>query len=478
MPVAKNILLLMTDQHQERAVSWKMGHAHIHTPALDALAAKSLVFNRAYCPSPVCVPARNSIFTGLYPHQTQIECNRYHPRSRKPAAQVTEAFLPGDTLGIGSYFGSQGFETAYFGKWHINMAKDAKAQHGFNTTGVLELKGHDTEVAEATAGFLRGGHAKPFFAVCSFSDPHDVCQLADGRPLPGGPLPTAPPVDSLPTLPENMGPGLSEPEILRQLREAYYQVHGEQKNDSEQARRRCRELAWGYYRLVERVDALIDTVLVALADAGLADDTMVMYTSDHGELLGAHGLVQKTFFYEEATRVPLYMCLPWLPSAVAAPEHAESSAGLSTSSDALVHVGVDLLPTLLEATGLPIPEALPGRSLLPHATLPGHARHRDCVVGQVHFCSPKMPEETPKTYGRMVRSDQYNYWLLDHGEDREILFDTRADPGETTNLSLGRGSAPILQAHRDYLRRHAAATDDIRAMEMLRGVESESVGQW
>ena len=464
MPLARNILLIMTDQHRANTVSRLLGRRYLHTPALDRLAAESVLFNRAYTPSPVCVPARNSIFTGLYPHQTRIECNRHHPRSSKPVGHVSDAFLPADIRGIGAYFGEAGYETAYFGKWHINMPKDGNDQHGFATTGVLELTGHDPEVAEEAASFLKSPRSKPFFAVCSFSDPHDVCQYADGRPLPGGPLPDPPDLADLPPLPENMAPSRNEPEILRELREAYYQVHVEERNNSEEAQRKCRELVWGYYRLVERVDELIGRVIASLEEAGLAEDTLVVYTSDHGELLGAHGLVQKTFFYEEATHVPLYMRLPrGFTGNATAPKPASGSS----VSDALVNVGVDLLPTLLDAVGLPISAGLPGSSLLPHATSPGTADEPEYVIGQVHFCSPKMSDETLKTYGRMVRSRRFTYCLFDQGKDREVLFDSVVDPGETNNLSLDKSVASVLETHRSYLRRHAESTADTRAIQML-----------
>ncbi len=93
--------------------------------------------------------------------------------------------------------------------------------------------------------------------------------------------------------------------MLESLRKAYQTVHVPQEVDTSDGLRRCRELVWAYHRLVERVDAHIGTVLDSLSKSGHEDNTIVVYTSDHGELLGSHGLVQKSFFYEESVHVPL-----------------------------------------------------------------------------------------------------------------------------------------------------------------------------
>ncbi len=446
-----NILFIMTDQHYAEAMSCRIGNGYVHTPALDRLAATGTLFTRAYTASPVCVPARNSIFTGRFPHDTAIECNRVHPRNPRPDGGGAIR-LPEDYRHMGAYFRDAGYDTGYFGKWHKNFDVNDRQRHGFETTAAIGSKGVDPQIAAAATAYLKRQHERPFFAVVSFCDPHDICQYADGRRLPGGPLPKPPPPDQLPPLPPNVAPTKNEGHILRKLREAFGKVHIERGTNTEDELRQWRELGWAYYRLIERVDAHIGTVLDALEASGRADNTLVVYTSDHGELCGAHGLVQKTFFYEEAMRVPVIL---------------RFGSGQPGKCDRLIHNGIDLLPTLLDYAGIPIPSELPGRSLRPLVENREVSDWPEYVVGQVHFCHPKMPSDTPHTYGRMVRSERYKYWLFDAGQDREVLFDLDNDAGETVNVAALPDNLPILQRHRAFLKDHAKRHADAKAREML-----------
>jgi arylsulfatase A-like enzyme len=256
-----------------------------------------------------------------------------------------------------------------------------------------------------------------------------------------------------------MEPTRNGGDMLESLREAYQTVHVPQEIDTSDGIRRCRELAWGYHRLIERVDAHIGTVLNALDKSGHEDDTVVVYTSDHGEMLGAHGLVQKTFFYEESVHVPFLIRRPGQEGVVC---------------DRLVNGSVDLLPSLLDGAGLPMPESLQGRSVWPIVQGSDVSDWRDWTVGQVHFCHPRMPDTTPHTYGRMVRSAGYSYWLFDQGQQRELLFDTESDPGETHNVASSPAHMEFLKQHRTFLRQHAERTDDTKAADMLQVVERKA----
>ena len=115
-----------------------------------------------------------------------------------------------------------------------------------------------------------------------------------------------------------------------------------------------RALRWGYYRLIEKVDAEIGKVLAAVREAGLEENTLIVFTSDHGECAGAHGLNQKTVLYEESARVPLIVTF--------------KGKTLVRTSDRLVNTGIDLLPTMLDFAGLTRPAKLTGLSLRPLAT--------------------------------------------------------------------------------------------------------------
>ncbi len=139
--------------------------------------------------------------------------------------------------------------------------------------------------------------------------------------------------------------------------------------------------------------------------------------------------------------------------------------------DRLVNASVDLLPSLLDCAGIPIPESLPGQSVWPMAQRNAIPDWRDWVIGQVHFCHPKMPNTTPHTYGRMARSAHNSYWLLDQGQQRELLFDTHVDQGETVNLASSPESRETLLQHRAFLKEHAVLTGDAQAAEMLQALD-------
>jgi len=450
-----NVLFIVTDQHCAEAMSYFMGSDWLKTPALDQLSSQSVRFTHASTASPVCVPARNALFTGRYPHQNGIECNRHHPRNpRNDGTVEVKRFAP-DVRSMGRYFAEAGYDTAYFGRWHLNYDLDNHSHHGFAIAENIGNIGRDPEIADAAAKHIQTRGEQPFLTVVSFNDPHDICQYADGRPIPGGPLPNPPKLAELPPLPPNMAPSRAEGDIPEKLRKSYYQAHIEQDGQTPEGIQRCRELIWAYYRFIERVDQLIGQVLDALDASSHADNTMVVYTSDHGELLGAHGLVQKSLFYQEAVHVPLMFRVPGLPAA--------------TRSE-LVNNGIDTIPTLLAACGITIPTELPGCNLWPSITGQPPAP-RDYVISQVHLCNPGMNEDTPHTYGRMVKSKHHHYWLFDQGKDREVLFDVDKDPGELQNLATDPNYREIRERHRAYLQEHAACTQDQQAANMLAHIE-------
>ena len=116
-----NILLIITDQQSADAMSCVMGDAYIHTPNMDALAANGMRFTRAYTPNPLCMPMRTSMFTGDYPHVTGIQTNG------------GQGFDPDQHVFMGARFRDAGYETAYFGKWHLGLDEATKDVHGFDT---------------------------------------------------------------------------------------------------------------------------------------------------------------------------------------------------------------------------------------------------------------------------------------------------------------------------------------------------------
>jgi arylsulfatase A-like enzyme len=176
------------------------------------------------------------------------------------------------------------------------------------------------------------------------------------------------------------------------------------------------------------VDAEIGRVLSALRRSGLERNTVVVFSSDHGDMDSAHGFEHKSLPYEEAARVPLIVSWP-----------GQAPAGRVDRTH-LVSSSVDLLPALCDFAGIEAPPGLPGRS------------YRPIVAGE----SPKGWRQdllVEFTGGRCVRSGRHKYSVWDRGEPRELLIDMEKDPGEMRNLALDPAASPILANHRERLRR-------------------------
>lgn len=429
-----NVVFIMTDQQSADALSCRMGERYLRTPALDALAARGTFFTRAYAANPICMPSRNAIFTGRYPHQTGVTDNT--------PQQTGEKLDPEKFPALGRYFQRAGYSTAYFGKWHLCYDQAAPATHGFAITDHQQL---DAATADHAIAFLQGRPAQPFLLVVSFLNPHNVCELARGQPLSNGPIGAAPRDPGvLPPPPANVAPPRDEPDSMALIRAGYHASPlfpvGKFKTED------WRELRWGYYRLIEKVDAEIGRVLAAVRTAGVEDNTVIVFTSDHGECAGAHGFNQKTVLYEESVRVPLIVSLP---------------GGRARTADDFVNTGIDLLPTLLDSAGITKPAALPGRSLRPFALGERVAGWPDEVVVENNLTQAGVVDGlVPMTAGRMVRTDRYKYCIYAHGEHRESLVDLIRDPGETNDLARDPAFHAVLLAQRERLRKFGVATGD------------------
>lgn len=442
-----NILFIMTDQQIADGLSARMGREYLHTPALDSLMARGTYFRRAYSPNPLCMPARNSIFTGRYPHETGVTDNT--------PMHSGERLDPKAFPLLGSYFRSAGYQTGYFGKWHLCYDATRPDIHGFDQINV-QLK--DTVTADLAVAFLKSrAPSRPFLLVTSFLNPHNIAEYTRGQPLSNGPVGEPPPLEKLPPPPTNLGAPVDEPDTMTMIRRGYH------------ANRRLfpvgqftpsiwRAMRWGYYRMIEKVDAEIARILDTLREQGLEENTLVVFVSDHGECAGAHGLSQKTVFYEESVRVPLILCPP---------RQREPR-----TSDALVNVGVDLLPTLLEYAGLEKPSVLPGASLCSLVAGESVTGWRDQVVVGNHMSQGALLPDlgfVPITEGRMVRTRHYKYCIYGHGERRESLVDLRNDPGEMVDLAADPGYRDIVNEHRERLRRFGKRHGDALVEMLLAG---------
>jgi len=432
-----NILYIMTDQQCAEAMSCRMGAQYLKTPAMDSIAANGTIFARAYVANPICMPSRNSIFTGRYPHETGITANIY------------KALEPSDFVCMGTYLHRAGYQTAYYGKWHLCYDEKDIKSHGFD---IVPGKGADSAIAENAVRFITQKHDQPFLLVASFVNPHNVCEYARGEPLSNGSVGEPPPLAQLPPAPANLLPAKNEPDTLTVMRKSYHATDTFPVGNF--TPEKWRELRWAYYRMIEKVDAEIGKVLGALRQAGLEENTLIIFTADHGECAGAHGFNQKTVFFEEAARVPLIVSLK-----------GATRKGLS---DRLVHTGIDILPTMFDFAGIDQPKKLTGLSLRPLATGQSVATWRDhLVVGNNMVQGGPVGDLSPTTEGRMVRSERYKYCVYFYGEHRESLVDLQKDPGETIDLATDPAYHKVLLEHRDLLRKFATDHNDTLVAELL-----------
>ena len=443
-----NILFILTDQQFADAMSCRMGNQYLNTPTMDRLAQSGMLFTRAYSPNPLCMPFRNSAFTGCYPHETGVTQNSGPEGGLDPKEFVC----------LGTYFRDAGYDTPYCGKWHLCYdAKDTQA-HGFEIATGKRTGGHDAGVTDGAVQFLARRHDKPFLLVASFLNPHNVCEWA--RRLAGreqrlncGEIGEPPPLAQLPPVPANLAPPQNEPDGMTLIRRGY-QVDSGAFPVGNFTVEDWRKERWGYYRMIEKVDAEIGKVLAALRQAGLEDNTLIVFTADHGECAGAHGFNQKTVFYEESARIPLII--------------AGKGKTAGGRTDKLVNTGIDLLPTMLDFAGLAIPRKLPGRSLLPLALGKEVPEWRDHLVVQNNMSQTGVINGMqPTMEGRMVRSDRYKYCIYTRGQRRESLVDLQVDPGETSDLAADPKYRTVLLEHRELLARFGQEHNDPLVANLL-----------
>ena len=420
-----NILLIMTDQQSATMMSCT-GNPWLQTPAMDRLASQGMRFENAYAANPVCVPSRFSLQTGLYPSDIEMR----HNGSKVDSERLDELY----PTSMGHLFRNAGYRTVYGGKVHLPESGGSPALWGYDYL----IENERDELATECAHFLQQqqGQESPFFLFVSFINPHDICYhaLRDFEPH-GGRQRVEPepldwalkrPVDMsekeffqnvCPPLPPNHLPTQNETEGIEQLLEMRPFRQWIRQNWTREDWRLHR---WAYHRLTERVDRQVDTVLQALDRAGLEKNTLVVFTSDHGDRDGAHHLEHKTVFDQESIRSPLIIRYP----GVTAPG--------AVDTDHLVCNGLDLLPTLCDIADINSQADRPGLSLYPLLRQQSPKQWRETLVleNQVGF---------------MITNGRFKYWLDEKGDQREMLIDLGNDPGEMINLA-GRKEFAGIQA--------------------------------
>lgn len=408
-----NIIYIMTDQQCATAMSCA-GNPDVLTPNMDRLAEHGIRFTNAYCAMPLSGPARGAMFTGYMPVETGIIENDI---------PVPDS-LKGMTLG--SLVTSAGYDCAYAGKWHVNTVS-LPSDHAF---GFRNLHGHnDTGLSEACIEYLREDHDRPFFLVASYINPHNICEYARGQNTPHASLPEFT-LEDCPPLPANFAVNPYDAAVLQFEKRQSYSLYPSQDFTPDDWRR----YRYAYYRLMEAVDAEIGKLLDEIDRQGLWDNTVIIFTSDHGDGNASHQWNQKTVLYEEVANIPFIICLP-----------GGRNAGKVLPQ--LVNNGTDLMPTVCDWAGAEVPAGRSGLSLRDVAES-GDAAHpfRDYVVTETNF------NQTAGTSGWMVRTARYKYVLYDKGLYREQLYDMENDRGEMVNLAVDSRYRHIVEEHRAMLR--------------------------
>ena len=454
-----NVVLLMSDEHR-RSCMGAAGDPVAKTPNLDRLARSSVRFDSAYCTNPVCTPSRASLMTGLYSHHLEAQSNAtpYRPEHRTMAHHLNAAGYMTALIGKMHWVDAQshGFEYRIeFNDWLQYLGPKAQlyadelgqANSGAGLPEIDDLwreegdpwKGHrtpdgregsvavgrtsllaeedhfDNFVARESVRFLKnfGGGERPFFLVASFLKPHDpfmpAQRFADMFHPDEMKLPESWGKANKATLPKEVQHWI---EFNRPTPELH---------DPEQAKKRIAL----YYANLAQMDDCLGRVVHALEDAGLAENTIVCYTSDHGEMLGDLGLWQKFQFYEGSCGVPLLFRVPG-----AAPGVCSTPVSL-----------ISMSATLTDLAGVPQVAPNDGISLAPWIRRPTTPQNYGPVFAEYGLDSPQ-----PKY---MVRQGdwKYTYWLHDIPE----LYNLRADPEELHNLAALPQYADQLKSMHDFL---------------------------
>ena len=423
VPQRPNIVFIFTDQQFADAMSCA-GNRDLRTPAMDGLARTGVRFENAYCTYPLCTPSRASMFTGLMPHQIEVYGNE---------CPIPEQRLP---LELGHVLSRGGYDCVYGGKWHVPELSIPDG-HGFRN--ICDL--NDWDLADRCIEYLHQPHDRPFFLVASFDNPHNICEWSRQTPLPWGSVPAATTAEC-PNLPANFAIPAYEPEAVGAERvprpKSIFRAGGLSPDDWRQYRH-------AYYRMTEWVDVEIGRVIDAVRAAGHAENTVLIFSSDHGDGVAAHQWNQKSVLYEESVRVPLII------------SNADGSTIPRVDAEHLISTGLDLFPTICDYAQVEPPTDLPGRSLRTLAEGRSVDAWRDHVIAETFF-GPEIGGLG--THGRMVRTEHYKYIMYSWGKHREQLFDMRTDPGEMVNLAIEHRYRGILEEHRSLLERWMVETGD------------------
>lgn len=437
-----NVLFMMADDLNNSLGCY--GHPLVKTPNLDKLAARGVRFQNAACQYPLCGPSRNSMLTGLYPNSTGILSNSQLFRQTIPAhISLPQAFRRDGYFaarigklyhyGVPNSIGTNGHDDPASWEMELNPAGcDRLLEHPdiFSLVpgtfgGTLSwyasprpdeqhtdgLQAHDAEwVLERCAK----EKDRPFFLALGFFRPHTPYVSPEKwfKGYPEAEMPVVQGVDE--DIKDVPAPALA----------SHKKEHEKLTDDLR------RQAVQAYFSSISFMDAQAGKVLNALDRLGLADNTIVVFTSDHGYHLGEHGLWQKMSIFEESARVPLIIAGP-----------GAKKGAVSTAPVGLI----DLYPTLAELCSVKAPANLQGQSLAPILKDPATAKGRGWVLSEVvrgggggkgkGKGKKADAAPAPRIFGYSLRTDRWRYTEWDEGKAGKELYDHEKDPKELTNLA-------------------------------------------
>lgn len=421
-PDKPNLIVVFADQWRAEAMGYA-GNPDVKTPHLDKLARESADCYQAISGMPVCSPFRATLMTGQRPLTHGVFMN--------------DVQLDTTAVTIGKVFANAGYQTAYIGKWHIDGRgrrtfipperrqgfqywKTMECTHNYNhsqyyanTIDTLVWEEYDAIAQTKDAVQYVKHHAnddKPFFLTLSWGPPH-------------APYLTAP----------NKYRKLYNSKALHLRPNVPDELHEKVKKD----------LA-GYYAHCSALDDMIGLLRTTLNETRLNDNTILLFTSDHGDLLGSHGYYKKQQPYEESVRIPMLYFIP------------EKFGGKASKPDALIN-SEDIMPTLLGLCGVKIPDTVEGKDF--SAYLKGGKNPGDTVTWL--SCIQPFGQWSRKMGGkefRGLRSEHYTYTRDLNGPWQ--LFDNMKDPYQIHNLVGEENYKSIVKSFDDLLQRKLVATGD------------------
>ena len=444
-PSRPNFLFVTTDGHRPEALSLN-GNRIVQTPHFDRLGREGMQFQNSFVVNALCLPSRATALTGLYSHNTGCVDNR-------------DRVVPAEVPLFTDLLRAAGYEAALFGKAHVGRLGERQWDHYFGFPGAAAdyfwpriqegslgkiesnriYEGYvDDVVTERAIYWLQQKREKPFCLILWFQGPH----APFFRPRRYLDLYNGVPISKPATFDDDLKGYPGKP---RAFAEADNKIGGPYTRDSQtqdNCARSLEEMVKDYYVGIVAADDNLGRVFQVLGDIGQLDDTVVMFSSDHGFFLGEWRMYDKRFMHEPSIRTPMLIRYPRLVRAGSTANH--------------MVLNTDIAPTFLELAGLEIPERIEGRSLV--SLLKGEeptSWRRDWLYEYYEYPGP---HNVPRNRG--VRSEQYKLIHYYEAPEEFELYDLKEDPGELHNLYGDSRFATLVRDLRQRIHELREATDD------------------